>query len=103
MESHAQSRRLEEQGKLVVGKRSYHKSPPGEMAVGSYLAGAKSGHIQFHKEGKLGRVPTSYAKKQGGVLGNEVHKMEVRKRNSGSGSLEGKPGHVNPQRRQRVK
>ena len=60
------------------------------MAVGSYLARCESRRIQFYKVGKVGRVPTSYAKKQEGVLGNEVHKMEVSKRNSGSGSLEGK-------------
>jgi hypothetical protein len=73
------------------------------MAVGSYLARWKSGRIQFYKEVKVGRVPTSYAKKQEGVLGNEVHKMEVSKRNSDSGSLEGKLGHEDPQRRERVK
>ena len=37
------------------------------MAVRSYLARWKSGRIQFYKEDKVGRVPTSYAKKQEGL------------------------------------
>jgi hypothetical protein len=73
------------------------------MAVGSYLARWKSGRIQFYKEVKVGRVPASYARKQEGVLGNEAHKMEVNKRNSGSVSLEGKLGYENSQRREEVK
>jgi len=49
-ERQTQSRRLEEQGKLIGGERSYHKPPIGAMAVGSYLARWESGRIQFYKE-----------------------------------------------------